>query len=544
MQAGDVPLFGVGLLGNVPRHQLLDHVMAHVVDGVTDVFLGHQFLALLVDHLALIVHHVVELEQVLADLEVAGLDFLLRLLERLVDPRMDDGLTLLESQLLEHSVDALGPEDPHQVVFERQIELRSARVALAARPSTQLIVHPPAFVTFGAEDEQPAGGEDLLSVGGHLGADAGLTVLVAGVVQLLLDPHVGVAAKLNIGAAAGHVGSDGHGSVAAGLGDDERLLLVIARVQHLVGDLPLLERGGEGLGLFDADRAHQNRLAAFAAVQDLLDDGRFFLLGRPIDLVMLVLADASDVGRDIDDLETVDFGELAGFRHRRAGHPGEFGIEPEVVLEGDRGQGLVFLLDGHAFLGLQGLVKTFRVAAPLHHPAGELVDDHHLVFLDDVVSVAAEQDMRPKRLVGVMNQRHVGQVVEAALGQKSRLPKQLFHALHAGFGVGSGAALLVLFVMLLGKLGDQRVDARVKLGRILGRTGDDERRPRLVDQDGVHLVDDGVMEGALDHFLQPELHVVAEVVESEFVVGAVGDVARIGLLAAGVVEAMDDAPDG
>ncbi len=49
--------------------------------------------------LALVVHHVVEFEQVLADVEVARLDLLLRLLQRLVDPGMDDRLALLEAEL-------------------------------------------------------------------------------------------------------------------------------------------------------------------------------------------------------------------------------------------------------------------------------------------------------------------------------------------------------------------------------------------------------------------------------------------------------------
>ncbi len=44
--------------------------------------------------------HVVELEQVLADVEVARLDLLLRLLQRLVDPGMDDRLALLQAEPL------------------------------------------------------------------------------------------------------------------------------------------------------------------------------------------------------------------------------------------------------------------------------------------------------------------------------------------------------------------------------------------------------------------------------------------------------------
>ena len=49
---------------------------------------------------------------------------------------------------------------------------------------------------------------------------------------------------------------------------------------------------------------------------------------------------------------------------------------------------------------------------------------------------------------------------------------------------------------------------------------------------------------ALDHVLQPVLHVVAQIVETVFVVGAVGDVAGIGFLALGIVEPVHDDADG
>ncbi len=58
------------------------------------------------------------------------------------------------------------------------------------------------------------------------------------------------------------------------------------------------------------------------------------------------------------------------------------------------------------------------------------------------------------------------------------------------------------------------------------------------------FVDDGVEVAALDHVLQPVLHVVAQVIEAVFVVGAVSDVAGIGILALGIVEAVHDDADG
>jgi hypothetical protein len=57
--------------GMKPSMTSFDHVAAHRVDGLGDVRLVQQLVALLVDDLALVVGDVVVLEQLLADIEVA-----------------------------------------------------------------------------------------------------------------------------------------------------------------------------------------------------------------------------------------------------------------------------------------------------------------------------------------------------------------------------------------------------------------------------------------------------------------------------------------
>ena len=63
---------------------------------------------------------------------------------------------------------------------------------------------------------------------------------------------------------------------------------------------------------------------------------------------------------------------------------------------------------------------------------------------------------------------------------------------------------------------------------VLRRAGDDQRRAGLVDEDRVDLVDDREVVAALDALLDGVGHVVAQVVEAELVVGAVGDVGGVG----------------
>ena len=92
------------------------------------------------------------------------------------------------------------------------------------------------------------------------------------------------------------------------------------------------------------------------------------------------------------------------------------------------------------------------------------------------------------------------------------------------------------------QLRNDAVDLVVEVGGLLGGTRDDQRRPGFVDQDAVDLVDDREVVPALHVVREVELHVVAQVVEAELVVRAVGDVAAVGDLPLLVVQVvLDDA---
>ena len=88
--------------------------------------------------------------------------------------------------------------------------------------------------------------------------------------------------------------------------------------------------------------------------------------------------------------------------------------------------------------------------------------------------------------------------------------------------------------LLAHQLFDQRLPFVVLVRRDRRRAADDERRARFVDQDRIDFVDDGEMITALDLLLARRGHaVVAQIIETELAVRAVGDVAGV-LLAADV----------
>ena len=104
--------------------------------------------------------------------------------------------------------------------------------------------------------------------------------------------------------------------------------------------------------------------------------------------------------------------ELGGLGHGRTGHAGELVVEAEEVLQGDRGEGLVLVLDLHPFLGLDRLVHALVVAAAGEDAAGVLVDDQDLAVDDDVVLVALVELLGLDGVVQVADERGVHRLVE------------------------------------------------------------------------------------------------------------------------------------
>ena len=72
-------------------------------------------------------------------------------------------------------------------------------------------------------------------------------------------------------------------------------------------------------------------------------------------------------------------------------------------------------------------------------------------------------------------------------------------------------------------------EGEIEVGGFLGLARDDQRGPGLVDEDVVHLVHDRERPLALHPLVELIDHVVAQVVEAELVVGAVGDIGRVRL---------------
>ena len=98
IQAGRIPLVSIAFGRQVKVDQIFGDLMAHILGHLTQIGRLHDLQPLAKDRLALVVHHIVKFQQLLADVKVAALNLGLRPLQRLVHPRMLNRFAFLQAQ--------------------------------------------------------------------------------------------------------------------------------------------------------------------------------------------------------------------------------------------------------------------------------------------------------------------------------------------------------------------------------------------------------------------------------------------------------------
>ena len=302
--------------------------------------------------------------------------------------------------------------------------------------------------------------------------------------------------------------------------------------------------------------ADQDRLSGGVHLLNLVDHGAELALLGEEHAVLVVHTTVGTVGGNLHDVQIVNGGKLVLLRFGSTRHARQLLEHTEVVLEGDGGERLVLAFDLDAFLRFQCLVQPFAVTAADHQTARKFVHNEDLSVLHDVVLVTLKQRVRTQRLLDEVVQLgvvHVGKAVHleellclgnALGGQQHGALLDVAHVV-AAFGLADALHLVGLAdffdVLAAGEPHHKAIGFLVHKGGFFAVSADDQRGTRLVDEDGVHLVHDGVVQCALHHALLIDAHVVAQVVEPKFVVGAIGDVAAIGFGAFVVGQIVDDA---
>ena len=234
--------------GTIETEGLGDDAVAHRSDGFRDVVGFEQLVALLVDHLALVVGDVVVFEQLLADVEVAGFHLALRRFQRAGDERMLDRFAFRHFQLVHDGAQTLTSKDAQQGIVERQVEARGTGIALTTGATAQLVVDAARFVAFGTDDVQTAGSEHLIVRLLPFGTHFGDFRVAFGRRQrfVVLDRRsrlFDTATEHDVGTTTGHVGGDGDHTRSTGFNDDFCFAGMLLGVEHVVHQAFLVRAG-------------------------------------------------------------------------------------------------------------------------------------------------------------------------------------------------------------------------------------------------------------------------------------------------------------
>ena len=525
------------------------HLVAHHLENlVVRVDAVKHLVALAVDNGTLGVHYVVVFQHLAAHRVVSALDVALGVFNLTGQHTHGKRSILVYPEHFGNAFHSVAAEKTHKFVLHGQIEDRRTDIALTACSSSQLIVDTAGLVTLGADDAQSAPGNDfffflidfcfifvvefpeLLArfqnfgvVGIVVRGSRGNGLLAHADVAHTFYRHVfGIAAQHDVGTAAGHVGSDGNGAEFTRLSDYFRFLFMVFGVQHVVRNLGLVQHTRKLFALFDGGGAHKHGLSALIAFGNVRHYRAQFSRDGGINLVVFVHALGRKVGGYSNDVQIVNPAELRFLRFGGTRHAAELFVKTEIILERDGGKSLVFALNADVLLCLDCLVQSVAVTAPVHKSSGKLVHDYDFVFVvDDIVLVKFHYIIGADCVVYIMVKLHVfdvGKIVHR---------KETLGFFHAAFGK-SNRFLLFVDVEVVGlKAFGKTVGGDVHFAAFAAAARYDKRGTRLVDENGVHLVDYTEVERALDLVLLVNDHVVPEVIEAQLVVGGVSNIAII-----------------
>ncbi|MNE11533.1 hypothetical protein D3C80_1042960 [compost metagenome] len=85
-----------------------------------------------------------------------------------------------------------------------------------------------------------------------------------------------------------------------------------------------------------------------------------------------------------------------------------------------------------------------------------------------------------------------------------------------------------IFFFLTNQMRNDFVDFAVHIRAIFSRARNDKWGTRFIDQNGVHLIDQRIVQFTLYTFFWAKRHVVAQVVKAVFVIGTVGYIRAVG----------------
>ncbi len=165
-------------------------------------------------------------------------------------------------------------------------------------------------------------------------------------------------------------------------------------IKDVVLDLFALQHTAQRFGDLNRGGPYKYRLSFCVVFLNFVDDRvEFLTLGFENQVIKVVAGDGL-VGWYHNHFHLIDFVEFFRFRLSCTCHPGQFVVHPEVVLQRDGSIRLRGRLNFYILFGFDCLMQSIGVTPAGEYTSRVLINNHNLVFLDDVVDVLFKQGVR------------------------------------------------------------------------------------------------------------------------------------------------------
>ena len=420
-------------------------------------------------------------------------------------------LILGNTQRSEDLHQSLRTEQTHEVVLKRDVETGFTRVSLTSGTSTELIVNTSGLMTLCTDDFQTAG----------------------------LSCHI---VQLDIGTTACHVGCNRNSTCLTSLCNDLSLKLMELRIQYIVLDTFTTKHSAEELGSLDCDRTDQNRLLFRMCFLNRFNNCIEFFFLCHVYGIFKVFTLYRSVGRNLYNVHSVDITELFFLGKSCTGHTALLVIFVKEVLECNGCKSFALSLDLNMLFCFDCLMKSVRVTTSRHDTSGKFINDQDLIIFYNVILVFVHQivctkcqcnvvlDLKVFRISKVLDIKEFLNLLDTLFGKVDNLVFFIYNEITGldNFFTHDGSHLCHLMARFTTlKLLCKDIAYFIKLRGFAALSGNDQRCTCLVDQDGVDLIDDTVVQISLYQLFFINNHVVTKVIKSQFVVGYVSNITSV-----------------
>ena len=179
-------------------------------------------------------------------------------------------------------------------------------------------------------------------------------------------------------------------------------------------------------------------------------------------------------------------------------------------------------------------MQAIAVAAAKHQTAGKFINDDDFTVFYHVIPILLEKGFCPN---GIGNE--VAPLIIF-------ISIEIFDS-QLGFNLGDTAfvqcgAFGFFFdhiIVAFHQTGNDLSSGVVILRGLFGLTGNDQRCSSFIDEDTIHFVDDGIVEIPLYHSAFSYRHIISQIVKTEFIIGAVGNIRSISCFLFIVIETVN-----